>query len=143
MAVPLTVHVRRVPRWLAGVVLGAATTVLALVGIAGGRQVLEPSPPHSAAELSARIGAAGFPCGGATTDGADASTFVCGEDPDAVFVIYHRLPTVGPSGSYVPLTSLGAEPGELSGDRFTVLGPYETLVRVQEEVGGSLQRMSR
>lgn len=95
------------------------------------------------AELTEGIEAAGIPCGSVMTAEVDESTFTCGEDEEAVFVVFrHRPLTGGSSGSFIPLTSLGADPGELSGDRFTMLGPYQTLVRVQEELGGQLQRLS-
>ena len=108
--------------------------------------MLEPTPPDTLAEFTERIEAAGIRCGGVSTADADGSTFVCGDDLDVSATYYHRrLTGVHYSGSYISLKALKALKSErafLSGDRFAVEGPYETLVRVQRELGGDLQRLS-
>ena len=124
-------------------VLCGATILLALVGIAGVRQVLEPSRPDSPGQLAKRIEAAGLECGGVTAANATASTFVCGDDLDVRATYFHRrLTGVRYAGSYIPLKALRTERGLLSGDGFVVEGPYETVMRVQRELGGDLQRLS-
>ncbi|CAA9346295.1 MAG: hypothetical protein AVDCRST_MAG16-2074 [uncultured Frankineae bacterium] len=105
--------------------------------------MLEPTPPDTLAEFTERIEAAGIRCGGVSTADADGSTFVCGDDLDVSATYYHRrLTGVHYSGSYISLKALRSERAFLSGDRFAVEGPYETLVRVQRELGGDLQRLS-
>lgn len=122
-------------------VLSAAGVLLALLGVAGVRLMLEPGSPDSLTELTERIEAAGIECGGVSTADADQSTLVCGGG-DVIATYHHRLPTVRYSGSYIPLEAFESQRGSLSGDRFVVVGPYETVARIEKEVGGDLERLS-
>jgi hypothetical protein len=128
-------------RPLARIVLGVTTVLGVLVGVVGVRSLGQASP-RSMAELVEGVEAAGLACGQPMQAGPDAGSVLCDDGTDVVDVSWLRpVPgtSVRYSGAYVPLD---ASVATLSGDTFSVTGPYALLRRVQDELGGELREQA-
>jgi hypothetical protein len=126
------------PRWLARVVLGAVATLVAVGGVLGVGQLLEPSP-KTQEELFETIESAGFDCSSPAPAEGTYPAVWCEGGSEAIQVIcIPASPSLRMSGACIPLKSGYSE---LSGDSFEIVGTHQDLRRLQEELGGQLQEM--